>query len=139
MRRTVLTAIALLIVTVTIWPPSTFVGHSHWDQVEWIPFTHALHPLDILLNVLLFTPFGAAFVSGHRRAPIVPAVLAAALLSLSVETVQVYCHGHFPTMTDVLSNVTGAWLGARLAARRSAAAVAAQRAAEPRLRNPRQA
>ncbi len=37
-RRIGLCAIAVVIVAVTMWPPSTFVGHSHWDQVEWIPF-----------------------------------------------------------------------------------------------------
>lgn len=138
-RRIVLWVIAVVIFAVTTWPPSTFVGHSHWDQVEWIPFSHGLHPLDLIANVLLFTPFGAVFAWGRRRSAITRAVLAGALLSLAIETYQVYCHGHFPTMTDVVTNLTGTWLAARLAWRTSAAAAPRSRRsqAEARVGSPR--
>ncbi|AMY10100.1 putative integral membrane protein [Luteitalea pratensis] len=59
------TALLLLIVSVTLivaattMPWSTYyVGHSHWAKVEWVPFSQRVRPVDFLLNILLFLPFG---------------------------------------------------------------------------------
>ena len=53
---------------------------------------------------------------------------AACVLSLGVELFQVYCHGRLPTMTDVVANVAGAWLGTMFltASRRSFRAAVAR-------------
>jgi glycopeptide antibiotics resistance protein len=118
-----------LIVVVTTMPWSTYyVGHSHWARVEWVPFSKTFRPLDLLLNILLFVPFGysafatlgseAARSMGRRNQ--IGIVAAAFLLSLAVELFQVYCHARLPTMTDVISNTGGALLGARWAAGRAA-------------------
>lgn len=128
-RPRVLAAILIVILLVTVRPWYGFVGHSHWANVEWVPFSHGVRPFDCVANVLLFVPLGAALTWGRfgggeaplpggrspwksPRAAIVQATIAGALLSMAVELYQVYCHGHFPTMTDVLTNTTGAWLGA---------------------------
>ena len=135
-----LAASVALIVAATTMPWSAYyVGHSHWAQVEWVPFSRLLRPDDFLLNVLLFLPFGFSFhlctVAGsdrprpstgsasNRRARsqrqrVLGAVVAAMLLSTSVELFQVYCHGRLPTTTDILSNTIGAFLAARWAAAR---------------------
>ncbi|MCC6162750.1 MAG: hypothetical protein IT182_05310 [Acidobacteria bacterium] len=55
-----LAASVVVVLAVTTTPWSAYVGHSHWADVEWVPFTRTLRPLDFLLNVLLFVPFGAA-------------------------------------------------------------------------------
>lgn len=101
-------------------PWSNFVGHAHWQRVHWIPFAEtSLHwwfILDFFGNIVLFLPFGGCGVlsmphrSGRRR--VLRAAGYAALLSLSVEFFQVYCHNRSPAMTDVCTNVTGALLGA---------------------------
>lgn len=113
-------AITLVIALVTVRPWSGFVGHSHWQLVEWVPFTVVFSPRDIVANTLLFVPFGFAFGWHRRRPPIRRAVVTAALFSMSVELYQVYCHNHFPTTADVLTNTLGAWIGAHLAWRASA-------------------
>jgi glycopeptide antibiotics resistance protein len=118
-RRLLLFFVVAVIVVITMRPWSTFVGHSHWDLVEWVPFINGIYPFDIVANILLFTPFGLVCGWSRRRRPVVRSVLAGALLSMAIELYQVYCHGHFPAMTDVLMNSGGAWLGARLAWRYS--------------------
>jgi glycopeptide antibiotics resistance protein len=137
-----LSASVALIVAATTMPWSAYyVGHSHWAQVEWVPFSRLVRPDDFLLNILLFLPFGFSFylwsvagdgraattaapasdlqARGHaRRRRIASVVVAAILLSTSVELFQVYCHGRLPTTTDILSNAIGAYIAARWAAAR---------------------
>lgn len=101
----------------TTMPWKNYVGHSHWDQVRWIPFYD--HPLtllyDILPNMVLFVPFGfflgqALFGSSPKRVWILTLVMAATL-STSVEFFQVYCHNRVPSTTDICSNLVGAAFG----------------------------
>ena len=127
----------LLIVMATTMPWSRFVGHPHWRNVEWIPFSYRFRPEDLLLNVLLFVPFGYSAVctfscddsdehspdaATRRGRSWVPVTIVAAgcLISACVELFQVYCHGRIPTTVDVLSNTLGTYLGARLASMRQA-------------------
>jgi glycopeptide antibiotics resistance protein len=103
-----------LILLATTWPLSDFQNHTHWQQVEWIPFTLYVRPFDILANVALFAPFGAAFAwGGTSRRRLIAATMAGLGLSLLIEWSQVYTHDRAATTTDVLSNTLGAWLGAR--------------------------
>lgn len=135
-RARALAVILFVILMVTVRPWYGFVGHSHWSNVEWIPFSHGLRPFDCVANVLLFVPLGAVLTWGRTGgggpplqggrirwgsagAAIARATIAGALLSMAIELYQVYCHGHFPTMTDVLTNTTGTWLGAWLGVARS--------------------
>lgn len=121
----------LLIVAATTMPWSAYyVGHAHWANVEWVPFSRRVRPADFLLNVLLFVPFGYAGLrvwaggaggavppTGGRRT-IATVIVAGCLLSTAVEVFQVYCHGRIPTTVDVISNTLGAWIGTRLVRRR---------------------
>ena len=69
---------------------------------------------DVLVNIILFLPFGAALAAGGvavRRCG-----LAAALLSASVEFAQLWIPGRDPSLGDVVSNTVGAVLGAVLVA-----------------------
>ena len=135
MAAAALTGSLLLIVMATTMPWSRYVGHPHWRNVEWIPFSYRFRPEDLLLNVLLFVPFGYSAVSTfscdesdedshgaatRRGGSWIPVTVVAAgcLISASVELFQVYCHGRIPTTVDVLSNTLGTYLGARLASMR---------------------
>jgi len=112
------------ILAATLLPWSNFVGHSHWAQVQWIPFYgHRLGWFDIAANIALFAPFGY-FAGGLLSAPSrkkknLWVLVAATLLSTSVEFLQIYSHGRYPSATDVGCNVLGAALGLMLSARRS--------------------
>lgn len=121
----------LLIIEATTMPWSYYyVGHPHWANVEWMPLSRHVKPEDFVLNLLLFVPFGYAGLrvgcprAGDAAAPpagrrvVAAVVVAACVLSVSVEAFQVYCHGRMPTTVDVISNTVGAWVGTRLARRR---------------------
>jgi glycopeptide antibiotics resistance protein len=109
----------LVIVALTVLPLSDFRGHAHWDKVTWVPFRGPhVKPVDVLLNIGLFVPFGAWWPPrhlgrSHRHLMLVLA--SAALLSCLVEFWQVFGHNRFPSATDVVSNVMGAALGVRIA------------------------
>jgi glycopeptide antibiotics resistance protein len=106
----------LVIVGVTTLPWSDYTGHSHWDHVRWVPFSERpLITTDVLLNVILFVPFGfllmraGATARSAKRAASV--LLLAATLSILAEYFQVYCHNRIPSVTDVCTNILGAGLG----------------------------
>ncbi|MCU1384004.1 MAG: hypothetical protein JWL71_2701 [Acidobacteria bacterium] len=109
----------LAIVAATV-PWTDFVGHTHWQKVQWIPFVSPpVKLLDTVVNILLYIPFGYGFIraSASRRRPWQGAAIAAAL-SFAAEASQLYSHSRFPSLQDVVCNVSGAWLGAWWAAPR---------------------
>lgn len=72
---------------------------------------------ELVLNALLFAPFGAAVArpgSGIRGAAV--ALAAGAVLSLAVEAGQTLLPARYPALGDVVSNVAGAGLGGVLSA-----------------------
>jgi hypothetical protein len=70
---------------------------------------------DLLLNVALFMPLGAALALRGRTLPFV--ALLAALLSGAIEVAQFSIPGRDPTLGDIVSNTLGATLGALLVGR----------------------
>ncbi len=106
------TAFAGLICSIALvlalgFPWGEIVGHSHWLRIEWIPFSRPLRPGDIIGNLLLCAPVGlfAGFVTTRPRLVVGATTL---LLSVFIESTQLYTHTRFPSATDVLCNVTGA-------------------------------
>ena len=125
MRSLVLAAFVLAggLVILAAYPWSDRAGHPHWSRVGWIPFVPGpvrVRPLDVAGNLLLCAPLGLVAGYGFRRGVLV-AGSAALVLSLFVETMQVYSHARFPSTTDVTCNVAGAVLAAALVRRRLAA------------------
>jgi glycopeptide antibiotics resistance protein len=110
--------LAVGIIVLAIVPWWSFRDHSHWDKVEWIPFTSPVFRWrDVVANVLLFVPLGV--VVARRSAPqrrVVNAAAIGAALSILAELAQVYSHSRFPTATDVVANVLGATLAAMMVA-----------------------
>ena len=105
-------------VVLAVVPWGDFQGHTHWQKVGWIPFVSPPVRLsDILANVFLFIPFGAAVrvnTPGWGRRALVATTLAAATLSFCGEAAQLYSHARFPSATDLVCNTFGAFLGATL-------------------------
>jgi glycopeptide antibiotics resistance protein len=101
------------VILIIVVPWYRWEGHTHWANVEWIPFSRPSHHVrDAVLNTLFYVPFGFLYrrmMPGHTLG----AVVAAFLLSSATELTQVYGHGRFPSSTDVLSNSIGAWIGMR--------------------------
>lgn len=104
-------------------PWTDLVGHTHWGKVQWVPFrSPPVKMFDVLVNVLLYMPFGYAWLRvSWARTRLWQAAALAFVLSFAVESSQLYSHSRFPSVQDVLCNVCGAWVGGRLASRRTIA------------------
>ena len=114
----------MFILLVGILPLSNFVGHSHWQYINWVPTAEQLRsPLivldllvDMVSNILLFVPFGFCYAARtHERSPSTATLLLLALcVSCGIELYQVYCHNRNTSLLDVVDNVAGAYVGLRL-------------------------
>jgi len=109
----------VVILGLTTMPWENYVGHSHWDLVNWIPFNdHRFAVEDLLANIALFVPFGfflgRALSGSSRKRVWTLTLLLSATLSTSVELFQVYCHNRNPSTTDICTNLLGAVVGALL-------------------------
>ena len=121
-ERTLLPVWVLFIALVGTLPLSNFVGHSHWEYIQWLPtaenFRLRRFLFDVVANVALFLPLGYLLDRSRSTSTTHQALLlaagAAGSLSLSMEWFQVYCHNRHPSPTDVVSNVTGSLIGAFL-------------------------
>ena len=121
-ERILLPLWALLIALVGTVPFTNFVGHSHWEYIQWLPTTDNFRSrrflFDVVANMALFLPLGYLLDRSRStttaRRSLVLSAGAAGLLSLSIEWFQVYCHNRHPSLTDVVSNVTGSLIGAVL-------------------------
>lgn len=111
-----------VVVAATV-PWTDLVGHAHWRKVQWIPFfSPPVKAIDIIVNVLLYVPFGYTWMRASPfRVRLWHAAALAFVLSFAVESSQLYSHSRFPSVQDVLCNVCGAWVGGRLASRRTIA------------------
>lgn len=102
------------IIFLLVVPWGSYQDHSHWARVQWIPFvTPPIKLRDIVANTLVYVPFGYWSMRLGERPRAWRGVVLAFALSLATEFTQVYSHGRFPSTTDVVCNVFGAWLGTR--------------------------
>ena len=111
-----------LIVVATTLPWTNFhfhVDHGKLDRVVWIPFQGARLSkrgiVDIADNIFLFIPFSYLYLrslaSNHLRG-LVTILLISVLLSVALEGAQLFNTSRFTSMTDVVTNIIGAVLGA---------------------------
>jgi glycopeptide antibiotics resistance protein len=117
-------ALWVLFIGFCVVPWSDLQDHTHWFKVQWIPFVSPPIKLrDIVVNVLLYWPFGYLLIRMAPRRSWFAAALYAFALSVATEWTQLYSHSRFPSATDVACNVIGAALGAWSAKATSAPAV----------------
>lgn len=113
----------VLILMVGMLPLNNFVGHSHWEYIKWVPTVNDLRSpeylfdifTDIIGNTALFFPIGYFLsrlcTSSSSSRQLMLAAGVGATLSLGIEFYQVYSHSRFPSIFDVMTNVTGALMG----------------------------
>ena len=113
----------ILVIAVASGPWFGVVSHPQWERVTWIPFHGAEDkPKDVLVNFLLFVPFGWSFAksSGFAKAAadrrsagftLGATIAAAAIVSLAVETPQLFYRLRDPSATDVVMAMCGAAAG----------------------------
>lgn len=88
------------------------VDHIPFERVTWRPLTLR----DVPLNILLFIPLGFGLTGllarrGRGAGVASRVVLASALLSGALETVQLFMPDRVPSLADVAANALGALLG----------------------------
>ena len=103
----------ILVVVAASGPWFGVVLEPQWDRVTWIPFTgFGDKPRDMIVNVLLYVPFGWSFVKTRsRRARVRDVMVAAAVVSIAVEIPQLFYRLRDPSTTDVLMAIIGAAAG----------------------------
>ena len=113
---------ACLIVYASLYP------FGEWRDQGIFPMAYLGQPwpkywtgFDIGINILGYFPLGfflalAALRTGQETRVVLAATLAAALLSLLLETTQSYLSSRVPSNLDLGFNAAGAWLGAAAAA-----------------------
>ena len=107
----------ILLIAVVSGPWFGVVREPQWSRVTWIPFQGSGDKQrDMLVNFLLFVPFGWSYVRS-RPGPtgILLTAVAAAAVSLSVEVPQLFFRLRDPSATDVLMAICGAVAGSLVA------------------------
>ena len=109
----------LFVISLPWW---RFDGVAHWENVQWIPFTHLrLDPavlVETVANILAFVPVGYLAVrsrlpnSGHHWFLV---LLLGFCSSAGIEIYQLFCQGRVPSSSDIIMNVGGTALGVWLA------------------------
>lgn len=121
LSRAVLGYLTLMIAIVTLAPFQFAAAALHG-------LSPVFQPRDLVLNIVLFIPFGFTWQLGRVRGTAAAWGRAAALggaLSLVIETAQLFAPGRFPSIADVATNTLGAALGALVAARATRAVAGA--------------
>ena len=118
------TALPLTLALVSLVIYASLYPFNDWRNQGISPFTFLAAPwpqylvgFDVAVNVLGYAPLGFLLTLvflRSSRAPwaMVAAVLGAAILSLSMETLQSYLPSRVPSSVDLALNITGAALGA---------------------------
>ncbi len=102
-----------LVVIACVVPWASMQNHAHWWNIGWIPLmSPPIRLRDMAGNIALYAPIGWFFPASRDGRVRIWRIVAFALgLSLVTEATQIFSHGRFPSMTDVLMNVIGAWAG----------------------------
>lgn len=88
------------------------VREPQWERVTWIPFFgFEDKPRDVVVNFLLFVPFGWSFAKTASGRGAAAAMAAGAALSLAVEIPQLFFRLRDPSATDLLMAVCGSGAG----------------------------
>ena len=105
----------IVAIVALVVPWRSWQDHAHWDRIRWVPFVSApVTVRDVIGNILLYVPFGY-FGYSHSRGRAWLIGGGAVILSCTTESWQIWSHGRFPSVQDVLMNIAGAAAGIALA------------------------
>ena len=124
--RTVWYVFMLFVLYGTLMPfevcPDSECLKAQFQKIVWIPFNHpegirgSLR--DIVQNILFFLPFGfLGFLVQYRQGlkRVIWVTLLGALLSFSVESLQLFAPNRLSSFEDITTNSIGSFLGASMA------------------------
>jgi glycopeptide antibiotics resistance protein len=99
-------------------PLHNFVGHAHWEYIEWTitprHWRSRRFYFDVIANIVLFFPLGMLLARrflGERPGQVLALTALGLVLSMGIELFQVYCHNRHPSPVDLLTNTVGTGLG----------------------------
>jgi glycopeptide antibiotics resistance protein len=107
----------LLILFLTLFPFDFAVEHGFSLQQIVRSFHHPTSPTDVIGNIWLFIPLGFGltcllYIARLQRIAIaIAVVIFSGSLSLTVEVLQVFLPSRASTLTDILANTLGGFLG----------------------------
>jgi VanZ family protein len=105
-------AVALLIYILAVVLFVTLIPFDFEWPAQWRVLVMG-DALDIVANVLLFVPLGFLLrLALRQRGSALPILSAAALISVAIEGAQLFEMTRDSTVTDVIANAAGAWIGA---------------------------
>jgi VanZ family protein len=125
MRKTSAWPLSQLCVALIVY--ASLYPFDQWRNQDIAPWAFLMAPwpkywigFDVASNVLGYAPLGFLLTLSGRRmgwqGPVILlTTLAAALLSLTLESLQSYLPARVPSLADFLLNTLGAWLGAVVA------------------------
>ena len=128
----------VLILMAGVLPLRNFVGHAHWEYIKWVPTAEDIRSpqyildifIDLVGNTVLFFPLGfflsRLLTSSNASRQWLLAAGIGGTLSLGIEFYQVYCHSRFPSIFDIIANVTGTLMGVHFSLFRKTALSARQ-------------
>ncbi len=106
----------LLFVGLMVFTPASAAPGGVVEVVrDWLAalgFEVSVGPVDFVLNIVLFLPFGLLGRFLFERPRVLFWLVAGALASAAIETIQLAIPGRMSTLLDVLANGSGAALGA---------------------------
>ncbi len=106
-------ACSTALILIAIFPWRGFDPAGHWHRVGWIPFvSRPVRIIDVVGNLLLFTPLGASIALHAQRAALARTASAAFVCSFVGEWAQVYSRFRYPSSGDLILNVVGAVVAA---------------------------
>jgi glycopeptide antibiotics resistance protein len=103
----------ILVIAVASGPWFGVVGEPQWSRVTWVPFRgFEDSPRDMLVNFLMFVPFGWSFVKSRPHGTgLAATIAAAAAVSIAVEMPQLFYRLRDPSATDLVMAICGAAAG----------------------------
>jgi len=112
--------LTLLVWTVLFKLHAPFIGRDDMRQVKLVPFAagEGFGPsstLEVMLNLLLFIPFGVYLGMLARRWPVIGAALTIASTSFALEVTQYVLAVGSSDVTDVIVNTAGGVVGLAIA------------------------
>ena len=109
----------LLVVVWIVWTPYVFLWRGNPVREFSPPGTPQLFPetwaLDLLGNLLLLAPLGAAVALSTMRRPVLSALLAGVAVSTVLEVGQIWLPDRTTSVADLVLNAAGAGVGAVVA------------------------
>jgi glycopeptide antibiotics resistance protein len=124
MHTSKIVLVAWILIIIVLCSVPWWVESPRWARVRWIPLVDMFRSYrllrDAVANCFLYMPLGFAYArvrGAHRVTFAVEAAIMGLMLSLTCEFYQVFSPVRFPSMTDVVMNTIGAFVGALIAGR----------------------